>query len=457
MNIIKNASVKNLALFSLTWPIFIEILLRMLLGNVDTIMLSRYSDNAVASVGVSNQIITMIIVLYSVVSSGATVLISQYLGAQRKEKASEVAGASLTLSLLFGLILSLILVVMGRGILKAMNVPDELMGDSLQFLRIVGGMSFIQALIAAVSAIIRSHGNTRVSMYVAVGMNILNVIGNSFFVFGLAGAPILGVTGVAISTTFSQTAGLIVMLVLMVKHLKLKISLGYIFPIPKEALRNILKIGIPSAAEGMVYNISQLAITYIINMIGTTALTTKVYAWNIMWFVMLFGIAIGQGTQIINGHYIGAGENDKAYKTCLRSLKIALLVSLGMAALIAALSKPLMGIFTKDPAIISLGSSLLLLTLFLETGRAFNVVINNSLRAAGDAKFPVYMGVLSMLGVSVTLSYVLGISFDMGLIGIWIALSVDEWIRGLIMLWRWRSRVWEKMSFVKNEKLQKAA
>jgi Na+-driven multidrug efflux pump len=105
-------------------------------------------------------------------------------------------------------------------------------------------------------------------------------------------------------------------------------------------------------------------------------------------------------------------------------------------------------IFTDDLNIIQTGATLLLLTLILEPGRTFNLIIINALRAAGDAKFPVFMGVLSMWGLSVPLAYWLGIHMEWGLIGVYLAFVVDEWLRGLIMFWRWRSRVWEQMSFV---------
>lgn len=135
----------------------------------------------------------------------------------------------------------------------------------------------------------------------------------------------------------------------------------------------------------------------------------------------------------------------------MKSLRLAIIISFGTAVLFSLFSEKLMGIFTSNPDIIKVGSVLILLTILLEPGRSFNLVVINSLRAAGDVKFPVYMGILSMWGVSVTLSYVLGIHFGLGLAGIWIAFIADEWLRGLLMLWRWRSRVWVNKSFVSSK------
>lgn len=442
----------RITVFALTWPIFVETLLRIMLGNVDTFMLSNYSDNAVAAVGVANQINHILIMLYWIVSTGTTVLISQYLGAKKNREASEVAVTAIAGSLMLGLAIGALVFVFSRQILMFLNIPPELMEYAVVFLKIVGGLSFTQAMIATVSGIIRSYGYTRITMYIAVGMNIMNIIGNSIFLYGLFGAPRLGVTGVALATVVSQGAGIALMLTVMLRSLNVRFSFRYLIPIPKKTIRDILKIGLPSAGEGMAYHGSQLFITRIITILGTIALTTRVYTLNLMLFVMVFGIAVGQGTQIVVGHLIGAGDSEKAYKTCLRSLRYAIIIAFVMAVIVSTFSKTLLGIFTDDQSVIELGSKLMLLTLILEPGRVFNIVIINSLKAAGDVRFPVVMGVVSMWGIGVVLAYVLGIVCRLGLIGVWIAFACDEWFRGIAMLIRWRSRVWDRMSFVKDEK-----
>lgn len=439
---------KNITLFAITWPIFIEIMLHMLMGNADTLMLSQYSDEAVAAVGVTNQMLSVIIVMFGFVATGTSIIIAQHLGAKQEKEAADVATIAISLNILFGLFLSLILFGFGEFFLRAMNLPEELMNDALIYMRIVGGFSFIQATIMTIAAIIRSHGFTKDAMYVTVGMNIINVVGNYFVIFGPMGFPVLGVQGVALVTTVSRGLGLIVMIVLLLKRSQYPLPLARFFTWPKQHVVNLLRIGIPSAGEHLSYNTSQVCITYFITMLGTQSLTTKIYTQNIMMFIFLFAVAIGQGTQIIVGHLIGARKLNEAYLLCLRSLKIAMVTSVVIASSFAFFSDFLFSIFTDNIAIITLGSTLILLTIILEPGRTFNLVVINSLRAAGDVRFPVYMGIASMWGISVPLAYLLGIYFGFGLVGIWIAFIIDEWFRGLIMLWRWRSRKWERMSFV---------
>ncbi|WP_044748754.1 MATE family efflux transporter [Bacillus alveayuensis] len=440
--------VKKLSLFAITWPIFIEILLHMLMGNADTLMLSQYSDDSVAAVGVANQILFVVIVMFGFIATGTAVLVAQHLGANEQQEAEEVSRVSIVANLLFGLILSAFLLLFGESLLRLMKLPSELFAEAHSYLFIVGSCSFIQALIMTIGAILKSYGYTRDTMYITIGMNVLNVIGNYLFIFGPFGIPVLGVQGVAISTAISRAIALCIIVLLLIKRTNISLMITRLFRLPICHVKNLLKIGIPSAGEHLSYNTSQMLITYFITLMGTEAITTKIYTQNIMMFVFLFGVAVSQGTQIIIGHLVGARAYEEAYKRCLKSLKLAISASLVMAICVSYFSDTLFSIFTSNEQIIKTGSILILLTIILEPGRSFNLVIINSLRAAGDVKFPVYMGILSMWGVSVTISYFLGIELELGLVGIWIAFIVDEWLRGLLMLWRWRSRVWQQKSFV---------
>lgn len=214
------------------------------------------------------------------------------------------------------------------------------------------------------------------------------------------------------------------------------------FHVHKEHLRKLLKIGIPSAGEQLSYNISQMVITYFIAIMGAQALTTKVYTQNITMFILLFGTAISQGTQILIGRYIGAKQFDNAYDRCMKSLYWALGIAAGTSVIMSLFSKQLIGIFSQNPDIIATASMLIVMTIILEPGRSFNVIIINSLRAAGDAKFPVYMAMISMWGIGLPLAYLFGIHLGFGLAGVWISFIADEWVRGILMYRRWRSRIW---------------
>ncbi|MFU1793780.1 MATE family efflux transporter [Paenibacillus azoreducens] len=439
---------KRLSLVHLTWPIFLELFLFMLMGSVDTFMISSVSDNAVSGVGAANQIISIAILLLEVIGSGAAIVVAQYLGSKKKLEAAKVTGNALTLNLAVGILLSIIFLVFGGHMLRLLNVHGDIFVYAQSYMQIVGGGIFLQALINALAATIRTHGFTKETMVVSLLMNILHVAGNYLLIFGHLGFPAMGVEGAAISTVFSRLACLLIFFWLMYRVMEVRVEWRYYIQLSKEYVRKILSIGIPSAFENIVYQVCQLIFTLYVTYLGAEAMATRQYANNISMYIYLFSMAIGMGTAIIVGHYVGSRRNQDAYTRVFQSVKWALAATVAIDLIIIAFRVPLMSLFTDNMAIIRIGAQVLLLSILLETGRTVNIVIINSLRASGDARFPVYMGLISMVCMSLPLGYFLVFRLHLGLAGIWLAIAADEWTRAVIMYFRWRSRAWERHALV---------
>ena len=255
---------KRLRLWSLAWPIFVETTLFMLLGFVDVFILSKYDDLAASAVGTANQAVSIVAIVFSVLSSASAVLISQYLGAKKRESASRIAALSITLHLTAGIIISAVLILFHQPILRFIGADGRLLDFAGEYLSIVGGFLFLQALHTAMSVIVRNHGMTKLSMFVTVGMNLFNTALDTVLVLGLLGFPQLGVRGVAIATSLSRVLGVTVLgVVLFTKVEKLSIF-RLLKPFPWTDVRDIFKIGIPAAMETFLYNLSQLVITSIV-------------------------------------------------------------------------------------------------------------------------------------------------------------------------------------------------
>lgn len=441
----------GLNLFFLTWPIFLEVFLFMLMGIADTIMISAISDNAVAGVGAANQYLHIAILIMEVIGNGASIVVAQYIGSRRYLEAAKISALAVTLNLLAGLIISAGFLLFADNLLQALNLQGEILAYAQSYLLIVGGALFLQAMINSLSAIIRVHGFTKEAMFVSLGMNIIHIIGNYLLIFGHLGFPEMGVQGVAISSVVSRFLALLVFFWLLYRILEVEVKLKYYFSLSKEFIGKILRIGIPSAFEQVTYQTCQLVFLYYATYLGAESLAARQYASNISMFIFLFAIAIGMGTAIIVGRLVGANQKDEAYQRVWNSLGWASSVSLFMVVLVIIFREPLMEVFTADPDIIELGAKVLFFSLVLETGRTMNIVLINSIRAAGDAKFPVWVGLISMVGMSVPLGYLLVFHFDMGLVGIWLAIAADEWLRAIVMFFRWKSRAWENYALVQPE------
>ncbi|OXM82958.1 MATE family efflux transporter [Paenibacillus rigui] len=442
---------EKINLFFLTWPIFLEIFLFMLMGIADTFMLSAISDNAVSGVGAANQYLHIAILILEVIGNGASIVVAQYIGSRKLIEAAKISALAVTLNLLVGLLISTAFVIFCGRLLETLNLTGEILAFAKSYLYIVGGGIFLQAIINSLSAIIRVHGFTKEAMFVSLGMNVIHIIGNYSLIFGHFGAPELGVQGAAISSVISRGLALLVFLWLLYRIMAVRIELRYYFSLSKEYIGKILKIGIPSAFEQVMYQMCQTVFVYYTTFLGAEALAAKQYASNISMFIYLFALAIGMGTAIIVGRLVGGNRSQEAYTRVWKSVRWASAATLLMVVTVIILRKPLMGMFTVDSEIIRLGANALLLSIVLETGRTVNIVLINSLRAAGDAKYPLWVGMFTMVGMSLSLGYLFVFKLDLGLAGIWLAIAADEWMRAFIMYFRWKSRAWEKHSLVKHE------
>ncbi|WP_075617885.1 MATE family efflux transporter [Paenisporosarcina indica] len=447
---------EKLNLFHLTWPIFLEVFLFMLMGIADTFMLSALSDDAVSGVGTANQYIHIAILVLEVVGNGAAIVVSQYLGSKRYMEASKISAVAVTLNLGIGLLISAGYLIFANQMMTAMNLQGEVLEYAQHYLSIVGGAIFLQAIINSLAAIIRVHGWTKQTMFVSLGMNIIHIIGNYLLIFGNFGFPELGVKGAAISSVVSRLLALIVFFWLLYQVMEYRIQFHYYIKFSKEFIGKILGIGIPSAFEQVMYQACQLVFLYYATYLGAETLAARQYAMNISMFTYLFAIAIGMGTAIIVGRLVGANQKEEAYLRVRSSVKSALVFTITMVVIIVVFRNQLIGMFTNDADVIKIATTVLLLSILLETGRTMNIVIINSLRAAGDAKFPVIIGAFSMVLMSLPLGYFFVFHLNMGLPGIWLAIATDEWTRAVIMYFRWKSRAWEKFALVHPEEENKS-
>ncbi|MDE5678089.1 MATE family efflux transporter [Phocaeicola sp.] len=438
---------RNLA--RLAVPIFIETLLIMMLGAVDTVMLSQYSDDSVAAVGVVNQLVMFAFLIFEVINIGTSVLCSQYLGARMHKNMVQVVGVSLLLNLVFGLFVSAVLHYGASFLLALMGLRPELMGYGVNYMEIVGAFAFFQALSLTVSASLRSADKAVYPMLVTVVVNILNIVGNYSLIFGKFGMPALGVEGAAISTAFARGVSMLILFVLLFRKHIPSFPLSWFRPFPFVELRNLLKIGIPSAGENMSYSFSQVVLTYFINMLGNEALATRTYVVNMVMFVYLFAIAMAQGGAICIGHLVGQKKLRAAYLLGKYVMRISILVSLVLSCVWALIGHSLFGWLTDNPEIVRLGTAILFVDVILEVGRAINIYATNALRATGDVNYPFYVGLVVQWSVAVGCGYLFGIHWGWGLAGMWCAFLLDENLRGIIFVRRWNSLKWAKKGFVK--------
>ena len=277
----------------------------------------------------------------------------------------------------------------------------------------------------------------------------MNIIGNYSLIFGKFGLPAMGAEGAAISTSIARGVSMIVLFVILFRKHIPSFPMVLFRPFPWIELKNLLKVGIPSAGENMSYSFSQVVITYLINILGNDSLATRTYTVNTTMFVYLFAIAMAQGGAISIGHLVGQKRIRAAYLLGKYVMRLSILVSLGLSCIWAIFGHTIFSMLTDNENIIRLGVTILIVDVIVEIGRAVNIYATNALRSAGDVNFPFYVGLIVQWTVSVGLSYLFGIHLGWGLVGMWCAFLLDENIRAFIFVKRWNSLKWAKKGFVK--------
>ena len=431
-----------LSLWSLFLPLFFQLVLQNMLGTVNTVMLSHYSEGAVAAVGAASQLTSMILNFYSVVSMGAGVVISQYLGANRREMAEKTAETALLMGLAMGILIGMALALFSRPLLSLMQLKGTVLEQAVLYFRILMSFSVLQAVLAVFNSILNSYGLPKISVGISLLMNILNLLLNFVVIFRPFETPLRGVSGIAVSVVISEAVSVLLMTLFFLR-LPIKIRTPFsgfqkIFKIS----RSILSVGVPGGISNISYSLSQVVSTSIIAVIGVDAISAKVYLTNIFFYVYVLGLALGHATSLMISRYAGAHEFEKAYRLNLQNLVITVAVNVSVSTAIFLFGGSIMRLFTENPSILEMSRPIMLIDIAVEAFRALNHIEGNALCSTGDSVFPMVISILSCWLVSIVFSYVFGIRCHLGLAGCWIAFGMDEAFRGTACVIRWNSKKW---------------
>ncbi len=434
---------RNSYLFKMSVPIFVELLLQLLVGNIDQIMVSHHSQASVAAIVNGNQIMNIIIITMNMLCMATTVVLTQCLGARDEYKSNQLCVLSMLVIGTVSMISTFVALFLNRPIFQLMHIDSQILHETCLYLMIVGGFSLVQGLYLNFAAILRSHTRLKEVMMVSVFMNVLNIAGNAVLINGLLGFPKLGIIGAAISTVISKTIGLICIYIVFRKYTKIELKFKYLKQGSKEMLFKLLKIGIPSGAENFSYNLSQICILSIINPYGAAVTATKGYCSLLANFAYVYAIAISEAVQIVIGYFLGRGRIKEVEYKVWWTLKVSIAVCVGMMFVIWLFSDSVLGIFTQNREMLALGKQVLFIDIFLEFGRAINILMTKSLISVGEIKLPICVGISFHWAVALLLSYIFGGVLHLGLQGVWVAMAIDECSRGMIYFLRFRTNRWK--------------
>lgn len=425
-------------------PICIEIIFFMLAGMVDTLMLSSVGDQAVGAVGTANTYIGMFIITYSVVSNGMMAVMTQNIGANKPGVAYQARQLGVVFNIIIGIIISSTLYFGAGFILDFVGIADALRQPAMEYLQIVGGFSFLNALIPIFSGYLRAFGFMKQPLTATIIANVLNLCLNAVFLFVFE----MGVAGVAIATVLSKVLNFILVFIASTRLVKAKDN-PHRLP-QKEVFKQIVQIGLPSAMESALYNVATTLMMSFLNQMDPDGfnVTARSYTAQITHFSFAIGAALAQANAIMTGWRVGAKEYEACDKGTKKAAIIGIIVGIAVESAFTIFAHPIMSLFTDDPAMVSLVQVLLGIDIFLEIGRVSNLVFGNALKTSGDALYPVIIGAIFMFLCTVCGTYFFGIHLNLLVVGAYIALALDECTRAIAMFLRWQSGKWKEKSIV---------
>lgn len=438
----------NKALKAMIIPLFIEQLLIMSVGVVDTFIIGSCGEASVSGVSLVNQFNTIFTMLFTALATGGAVVVSQYLGSEDDLNTSKSASQILMFSTLFSIVLSLFVYIFHKQLLCFLfgTIEQAVMDASVIYLKI-SIYSFIPlAIYNAGAAVYRSMGKNKTIMYISFISNIINVIGNIIGVYLLK----LGVAGVAWPTFLARLYMAISMTYCCFKKSNIvHYQLRYILMWDKDLLHTILRIAIPNSLENAVFQGVKVALSSIVALFGTYQIAANGVAQSIWSLAALLSTAIAPVFVSVLGQCMGANDLKQAKYYFNKLLRWTMVLSILWNILILVMTPLLLKIYHFDGETEKLIFELVFIHNIVN-GIALPLFspLGSGLRAAGDVKFTMIISIISTVGVRLLFSYILALKLQLGVIGIALAMCMDWLFKGGIQYLRMKSGKWARFKVI---------
>lgn len=425
-------------------PLVIEQLLAITVGLFDSVMVSQVGEAAISAVSLVDTVNVLLVNAFSALATGGAVIAGQYLGRREPQKAGH-AGEQLLLFMGEASLFIMVLFYLGRGFVVNVvfgQVDADVAAYANTYYLIVEASTPFLAVYSAGAALFRVMGNSRISMWVSLAMNAINIAGNAMLIFGFG----MGVEGVAIPTLVSRAVAAVAMVVLLRRpDLPLKVE-RFTLRHDRYVVKNILRFGVPNGLESSMFQLGKILLLSTVAVLGTASVAANAIGNTICAFQCVPGNALGLAIVTVVSRCIGAGSYEQARLYTKKLMKSAYLYMLGLILVIAAVLPLILKLYHVSPEATGYARTIILMHGF------FGIVLwpaafmlPQALRAAGDTRFTMVVSTVSMWTMRVGFGVLLGRYWGFGVVGIWMAMFIDWVIRSAFFIPRFHGHKWETM------------
>ena len=438
-----NLLFSNKDLKKLLVPLVIEQVLVMLVGMVDTVMVSSVGETAVSGVALVDMVNYLVITVLTALTTGGAVILSQYLGSDRPDKAAFSAGQLMTVAAVFSTGVAAACILFRQAILRLFfgAVEPAVMNAALTYFFVTSCSFPFLGIYNAAAAQFRAMGRTNVTMYVSLLMNALNIAGDFIGVTLLRA----GVLGVAVPTLISRAVAAVLLSALAFQpRNQVRLFWRNVFAWSGEDICRILRIAVPGGIENGLFALGKVLVTSIVSQFGTVQIAANGVANSIDQISIIVVNAMNLAVITVVGQCMGAQEYDQAEHYTKKMMRTSYIFTAALGCLVCLALPLLLRFYRLEPDTLRLAMLLIVMHNALAAllhPTSFNLA--NSLRAAGDVKYTMYVGVFCMVVFRLGSAYLFGTILDWGVVGVWIAMGMDWLARSVCFSIRYRKRNWQ--------------
>ncbi|MDP2871451.1 MAG: MATE family efflux transporter [Bacillota bacterium] len=430
-------------------PAVMRNLLQTVIQMVSLMIVGSLGSSAVASVGVANRIFFVIIGVLSALSVGATALVARHIGAGDREGAERVVGQAVLFSILVGVTMAILGATLATPAMRWMmqmqeEMDMEVVRQGADYIRVVCLSMSVGVLLFMGNAVLQGAGDMKTPLYVMSGVNLVNLLIAWLLVQGIGPFPALGVLGAGYAAAIARALGGVVSFAILAHpRAAIGFKLRSLFRPDYAVLGGILHIGIPAAMEQLIHQGSQIIYTVFIAGMGTASIAANSIAMSIQSLSFMPGMGFGLAATALVGQCLGAGKPKRAEEAGYESLRMGMVAAGLAAALFLFLPVPLARMYSAERDVVALTASCLRISAVAQPSLAIIQVLAGGLRGAGDTRWVMYVAAAGNWGVRLVGSWILGVHLGWGLVGVWVAMALDQLLRGGLTWYRYRSGHWK--------------
>lgn len=440
---IKEKMFSNKDLVKLIIPLIIEQLLTVTVGLADSIMISSVGEAAVSGVSLVDSVMVLLINMFSALATGGAVVAGQYIGQKKHVMACKTADQLILFVTMLSTVIMGVIYLCRNLILHGVfgQIEADVMYNARVYLLIVTASIPFLAIYNGCAALFRTMGNSKIAMNMSLLMNGINIAGNAILIYGIG----MGVEGAAIPTLVSRIIAAGVMLILLKnRNQAVHLSHNFRFKFKGYLVQKILHIGVPNGIENSMFQLGKILVLSVVAGFGTSAITSNAVCNMVALFEIIPGMAVGFAVLSVVSQCVGAGDYQSAKYYTKKLLTIAYVSLIILNIIVVCILPIIISAYHLSPQTAAITEKIMIYhTICCVTIWPMSFTLPNTLRAANDVRYCMVIAIISMWIFRIFFSFVLGKWMGLGVFGVWVAMTLDWLVRGILFIIRYVKGKWQ--------------